>query len=187
MSPVQQASLECRKAYIQQIEILHYIDFSGKQMIWTLLCKLWLYFTRALHPTNQHVVHYITLIKQFLTNVHDLIKYIMKYNRIWVKISFKLHTTINEITTLLLECLYQSLSSVCNNFWLRSNVDFGQIMRKKYVIMNIIEECYVEDTQLQLLWGVRKSNVTSRVTNYCCQKVISKVIILLLKGVTSNE
>ncbi len=27
MSPVQQASLEYRKTYIQQIEILHYIDF----------------------------------------------------------------------------------------------------------------------------------------------------------------
>ncbi len=27
MSPVQQASLEYRKAYIQQIEILHYINF----------------------------------------------------------------------------------------------------------------------------------------------------------------
>ncbi len=33
----------------------------------------------------------------------------------------------------------------------------------------------------------RKSNVTSSVTNYCCQKVISKVTLLLLKGVTSNE
>ncbi len=72
------------------------------------------------------------------------------------KICFKLHMTINEITTLLLECLYQSLLSVCNNFWLRSNVDFGQMMRKKYVIMNILEECYVEDTQLQLPWGVKK-------------------------------
>ncbi len=30
----------------------------------------------------------------------------------------------------------------------------------------------------------RKSNVTSCVTNYCFQKVISKVTILLLKGVT---
>ncbi len=61
--------------------------------------------------------------------------------------------TVNEInTTLLLECHYQSLLSVCNNFWLRSNVDFGQMMRKKYVISNI----YVEDTQLQLLWGVNK-------------------------------
>ncbi len=64
--------------------------------------------------------------------------------------------TINEInTTLLLECHYQSLLSVCNNFWLRSNVDFGQMTRKKYV-MNIIEEFYVEDTQLQLLWGMKK-------------------------------
>ncbi len=33
----------------------------------------------------------------------------------------------------------------------------------------------------------RKSNVTSSVTKYCCQKVISKVTLLLLKGVTSNE
>ncbi len=37
-----------------------------------------------------------------------------------------------------------------------SNVDFGQMMRPKYVISNIIEEFYVEDTQLQLLWDVKK-------------------------------
>ncbi len=43
-----------------------------------------------------------------------------------------------------------------NNFWLRSNVDFGQMMRKKYVISNILEEFNVDDTQLQLLWGVKK-------------------------------
>ncbi len=55
-------------------------------------------------------------------------------------ISFKLHMTINEIyTTLLFECHYQSLLSVCNNFWLWSNVDFGLMMRQKYVISNIIE------------------------------------------------
>ncbi len=65
--------------------------------------------------------------------------------------------TINEInTTLLLECHYQSLLSVCNNFWLRSNVDFGQMMMQKYVIINILEELYVEYSQLQLLWGVKK-------------------------------
>ncbi len=47
--------------------------------------------------------------------------------------------TVNEInTTFLLECHYQSLLSVCNNFWLWSNVDFGQMM-KKYVISNILE------------------------------------------------
>ncbi len=70
-----------------------------------------------------------------------------------ITISFKLHMTINEInTTLLLECHYQSLLSVYNNFWLWSDVDFGQMMRQKYVISNI----YVEDTQLQLLCGVKK-------------------------------
>ncbi len=38
------------------------------------------------------------------------------------------------------------LLTVCNNIWLRSNVDFGQMMRQKYIV-NILEEFYVEDTQ----------------------------------------
>ncbi len=55
-----------------------------------------------------------------------------------IKISFNRHMTINKInTTLLLECHYQSLLSVITN-----NVDFGQMMRQKYVVSNI----YVEDT-----------------------------------------
>ncbi len=97
--------------------------------------------------------------------------------------------TINEInTTLILECHYQSLLSVCNNFWLWSSVDFGQMMRKKYVISNILEELYVEEYTVTTSVGrEEKVNVTSSVTNYCCQKVISKVTILLLKGVTSND
>ncbi len=65
----------------------------------------------------------------------------MKYNHIWVTEQLKLasiDTTINKInTTLLLECHYQSLLSVITN-----NVDFGQMMRQKYVVSNI----YVEDT-----------------------------------------
>ncbi len=28
--------------------------------------------------------------------------------------------------------------------------------QKEYVVSNILEEFYVEDTQLQLLWGVKK-------------------------------
>ncbi len=64
--------------------------------------------------------------------------------------------TVNEInTTLLLECHYQSLLSVCNNFWLWSNVDFGQMTYNGRNIIDL-EELYVEDTQLQLLWGVKK-------------------------------
>ncbi len=43
------------------------------------------------------------------------------------------------------------------------------MMRQKYVVSNI----YMEDTQLQLLWAGRKSNVTSSVNNYCLQKVIT--------------
>ncbi len=30
------------------------------------------------------------------------------------------------------------------------------LMRQKYVVSNILEEFYVEDTELQLLWGVKK-------------------------------
>ncbi len=47
----------------------------------------------------------------------------------------------------------------CNNSELRSNVEFGQIMRQKYVVSNIQEEFYVADTQLQLYGTVKKSNV----------------------------
>ncbi len=66
-----------------------------------------------------------------------------------ITISFKLHKTINEVNaSLLLQRHYQSLLSVCNNVWLRFNVDFGQMMRQKYVVINIVEEFYVEDTQL---------------------------------------
>ncbi len=56
-----------------------------------------------------------------------------------ITISFKLHMTINEINTTLLECHYQSLLIVYNNFWLWSNVDFGQMMRQKYVVSNILQ------------------------------------------------
>ncbi len=46
--------------------------------------------------------------------------------------------TINEVNTTL-KSHYQSPLSVCNNFWLRSNVDFGQMMRQKYIVSNISE------------------------------------------------
>ncbi len=68
-----------------------------------------------------------------------------------ITISFKVDMTINEInTTLLLECHYQSLLSVYNNLWLRSNDEV------EICFSNILEEFYVEDTQLQLLWDVKK-------------------------------
>ncbi len=40
------------------------------------------------HPSDQHLVHYITIIKNIFGKLNrflsDLIKYITKYNRIWV-------------------------------------------------------------------------------------------------------
>ncbi len=59
---VQQASLEYEKDYIQQIEILHYIDFVKKK---DDLNTVVYYFTLVLHPSDQHVLHYITIITIF--------------------------------------------------------------------------------------------------------------------------
>ncbi len=57
-----------------------------------------------------------------------------------ITISFKLHMTFNEINTiLLLECHYQSLLSVCNNFINNNNNNNGQMMRQKYIVSNILE------------------------------------------------
>ncbi len=47
MSPVQQASLEYGKAYIQQIEILHYIDFVRRKDDLNTVVQV-----VALHPTH---------------------------------------------------------------------------------------------------------------------------------------
>ncbi len=86
MFPVQQASLEYGKAYIQQIEILHYIDFvkkkddlntvvyvvallySGTTSLWSACATLYYYNKK-----------YFWKIKQFLTNLCDFIKCIMQY------------------------------------------------------------------------------------------------------------
>ncbi len=74
-------------------------------------------------------------------------------NRDITATSFKLHNENN--TTLLLKRYYQSPFCVCN-FWLRSHVNFGEMMRQKYIVSNILEEFYGEDMQLQLLWVKEK-------------------------------
>ncbi len=67
MSPVQQASLEYGKAYIQQIEILHYIDFvKKKDDLNTVVC----YFTLTLHPSD----HYITIIKHLFGKLNSFLQ-----------------------------------------------------------------------------------------------------------------
>ncbi len=68
---MQQVSLKYGKAYIQQIEILHYIDFvKKKDDMNTVVC----YFTLALHPSDQHVVHYITIIKNIFGKLNRFLQ-----------------------------------------------------------------------------------------------------------------
>ncbi len=65
---MQKASLEYGKAYIQQIEILHYIDFVRKKDdLNTVVC----YFTLALHPSDQH---YITIIKHIFGKLNSFLQ-----------------------------------------------------------------------------------------------------------------
>ncbi len=52
-------SLEYRKAYIQQIEILHYIDcVRKKDDLNTVVQVVALLYSATLHPSDQHVVLY---------------------------------------------------------------------------------------------------------------------------------
>ncbi len=64
-------SLEYRKAHIQQIEILHYIDFVKKK---DDLNTVVYYFTLALHPSDQHVLHYITIIKHLFGKLNTFLQ-----------------------------------------------------------------------------------------------------------------
>ncbi len=72
----QQASLEYRKAYIQQIEILHYIDFVKKKYdlnTMNIVALLYSGFTSHPHPSDQHVVHYITIIKNIFGKLNSFL------------------------------------------------------------------------------------------------------------------
>ncbi len=103
-SPVQQTSSE-----YGQIEILHYINIIKKK---DDLNTVVYYFTRALHPSDQHVPHYINIITHILGKLKlhshviwwNIIIYMSKGE---ITISFKLHVIINETNiTLLLEYHY---------------------------------------------------------------------------------
>ncbi len=125
-------------------------------------------------------IKYFGKIKQFLTNLCDFIKCIMKYNCIWETEKLQLASSYTWQLMRLIQHLF-------NHYWvfvITSDCDPVWILVKWWGRNMLLEEFYVEDTLLQLLCGMKK---TSSVTNYCCQKVISKVTILLLKGVTSNE
>ncbi len=121
---------------------------------WSEHCCVLLY--SALHPSDQHYItiikKYFWKIKQFLTNLCDLIKYIIKYNRIWETEKLQL---ASSYTWQLMRLIQHFCLNVTINYWvfvITNNVDFGEMMRQKYVISNI----YVEDTQLQLLCVLKK-------------------------------
>ncbi len=84
MSPVQQASLEYGKAYIQQIEILHYIDFVKKKydlntVVW-IVALLYSDITSRPHP-SQHVAHYITIITNLFGKLNSFLQtYVISKN-----------------------------------------------------------------------------------------------------------
>ncbi len=136
---------------------------SQEEQVWTLLCKMWL-FTLALnpvHPSDQHVVHNyksFLKIKRFLTDLCDLIKYIIQYNCIWVTEKLQLASSYTWLLMRLIQHFYFNVT--INHYCV-------------FVITAIHD--------WDPMW--RKSDVTS--SHYCCQRVISKVTILLLKGVTS--
>ncbi len=67
-----------------------------------------------------------------------------EYNHIWVTEKLQLASSYTLMRLIQHFCLNVSV----NHYWvfvITNNVDFGQMMRQKYVISNI----YVEDTQLQ--------------------------------------
>ncbi len=126
MSSVQQASLQYGKAYIQQIEILHCIDFVRKKR-WSEHCCVSCGFTLLWHyisPTSLWSVcgtlyyynqKYFWKIKQFLTNLCDLIKYIMKYNCIWVMEKLQLASRYTWQLMRLIQHFY--LNVTINHYW----------------------------------------------------------------------
>ncbi len=154
-------------------------------MIWTLLCKLWLYFTLASHPSDQHVLHYITIIKNilgklncFLQTYVILIKYIMKYNRIWVTEKLQLASSYTWQLMRWIQHFY--LNVTINQYWvfvITSDCDPMWILVKWWGrnMLLVTFMWKIHSYNFYVVW--RKSNATRSVTNYCCRKVISNNII----------
>ncbi len=110
----------------------------------------------------------------------------MKYKRIWITEQLQLvQATTHDQLIRLIQHFYLNVTI---NYWVfvincDPNVDFGQMMRQKYVV----RKEFMWKIHSYITLGMKKSNVTSSVTNYWLPESISKVTLLLLKGVTSNE
>ncbi len=64
-------------------------------------------------------------------------------------ISIMLHKTIYEINTLLLRTHFRPPSIVCNNFILRSHVEFGHLLFFNYAIYSLLY-CCISDVHIHL-------------------------------------
>ncbi len=64
-------------------------------------------------------------------------------------ITIMLHKTIYEINTLLLRTHFRPPSSVCNNFILRSHVEFGHLLLFNYAIYSLLY-CCISDVHIHL-------------------------------------
>ncbi len=64
------------------------------------------------------------------------------FSCIRANICIMLHKKMYEIdSTLLLKTHFKPQSSVCNNFLLRSHVDFGHLLLLKYAIYSLLYHC----------------------------------------------
>ncbi len=72
-------------------------------------------------------------------------------------ISIMLHKTIYEInSTLLLRTHFKPPSSVCNNFLLRSHVEFGRLLLLKYAFYSLLYRCQNEHFRCKLHIHLKK-------------------------------
>ncbi len=164
-------------------------------MIWTLLCKLGLYWhyipaTSLWSACGTYItIGLITnIFGKFLSFLQtcDFIKYIMQYNSIWV-MEKKLASSYTWQLMRFIQHFY--LNVTINHYWvsvITSDCDPMWIlvmMRQNMLLVTFrISLCGRYTVTTYGAWI--KSNVTSGVTNNCCQKVISKVTITFER---SNE
>ncbi len=130
--------------------------------MWTLLCKLWLYFTLALHPADQHVLNYITIITffggkfKFFTNLCD---YIMQYNCICVTAKLQLASSYTWQLMRLIQHFY--LNVTISHYWV-------SVITSDCDPMWILVKWWGEDTRkihsYNFCGAWRKSNITSSVS-----------------------
>ncbi len=76
---------------------------------------------------------------------------------IGANISIMLHKTIYEINSaLLLRTHFKPPSSVCNNFLLRSHVEFGRLLLLKYAFYGLLYRCKNEHFRCKLHIHLKK-------------------------------